>query len=50
VRRGQPIATLLTDTPEKFGQAIELVERAIMIGADNDRPDMRLILDRIASK
>ena len=50
VRRGQPIATLLTDTPEKFGQAIELVERAIMIGADNDRPDLRLILDRIASK
>ncbi len=49
VRRGEPIATLLTDTPEKLGRAIELVERAIMIGSENDRPDMRLILDRIAA-
>lgn len=49
LRRGEPIATLLTDTPEKMWRAIELVERAIMIGSENDRPDMRLILDRIAA-
>ncbi|MFR0637203.1 thymidine phosphorylase [Arthrobacter sp. LS16] len=50
VRRGEPIATLLTDTPEKMERAIELVQRSILIGADSDRPDMRLILDRIAAK
>ena len=50
VRRGQPIATLLTDTPEKFPRAIELVEKAILIGSDTDRADTRLILDRIAAK
>ncbi|WP_347039324.1 thymidine phosphorylase [Glutamicibacter halophytocola] len=49
VRRGQPIATLLTDTPDKLPRAIELAERAIMIGSEHDRPDMRLILDRIAA-
>ena len=50
VRRGEPIATLLTDTPEKMERAMELVQRAILIGPDSDRPDMRLILDRIAEK
>ncbi|RWZ84457.1 thymidine phosphorylase [Glutamicibacter sp. HZAU] len=50
VRRGEPIATLLTDTPEKMQRAIELVQRAIMIGSADDRPDTRLILDRIAAK
>ena len=50
VRRGEPIATLLTDTPEKMERAIELVQRAIMIGSADDRPDTRLILDRIAAK
>lgn len=50
VRRGQPIATLLTDTPEKFPRAIELVEKAILIGSDTDRADTRLILGRIAAK
>lgn len=49
VRRGQPIATLLTDTPEKMARAIELVEHAIIIGSEDDRPDMRLIMDRIAA-
>jgi thymidine phosphorylase len=50
VRRGEPIATLLTDTPEKMERAIELVQRAIMVGSADDRPDTRLILDRIAAK
>lgn len=50
VRRGQPIATLLTDTPEKFPRAIELVEKAILIGSDTDRADTRLILGRIVAK
>lgn len=49
VRRGEPIATLLTDTPEKLERAIELVQRAVMIGSEADRPDMRLILDRISA-
>ncbi|MGP9649469.1 thymidine phosphorylase [Arthrobacter sp. MYb229] len=50
VRRGQPIATLLTDTPQKLPRAIELVEKSILIGSDTDRADTRLIFDRIAAK
>ena len=49
VRRGQPLATLLTDTPEKFDRGIELVQRAVTIGSEDQRPDTQLILDRIAA-
>ncbi|MHC6175700.1 thymidine phosphorylase [Glutamicibacter sp. X7] len=49
VRRGQPIATLLTDTPEKFERAAALVEGSMLIGTENDRPDTRLIIDRVAA-
>lgn len=50
VRRGQPIATLLTDTPEKIERAQALVQNSLLIGAESDRPDTRLILDRIAAR
>ncbi|GHD09480.1 thymidine phosphorylase [Zhihengliuella salsuginis] len=48
VRRGQPLMTLLTDTPEKFGRAVEALEGAAVIVPEGDRPDQRLIIDRIA--
>jgi thymidine phosphorylase len=47
VRRGQPLLTLLTDTPERFGRAREALERAVVIAPEGDRPARRLILDRI---
>ncbi|MGP5072815.1 thymidine phosphorylase [Arthrobacter rhombi] len=48
VRRGQPLMTLLTDTPEKFGRALEALESAATISAEGSRSGQRLILDRIA--
>ncbi|RZU62129.1 thymidine phosphorylase [Zhihengliuella halotolerans] len=48
VRRGQPLMTLLTDTPEKFDRAKEALEGAAVIVPEGDRPDQRLIIDRIA--
>ncbi|MCO1338221.1 thymidine phosphorylase [Kocuria polaris] len=48
VRRGQPLMTLLTDTPEKFDRAKEALEGAAVIVPEGDRPDQQLIIDRIA--
>ncbi len=48
VRRGQPLMTLLTDTPEKFGRALEALESAATISAEGSRSGQRLILERIA--
>jgi thymidine phosphorylase len=48
VRRGQPLMTLLTDTPEKFARAREALEGAVVIAGEGSRPDQRLIIDRIA--
>ncbi|MDN5811417.1 MAG: thymidine phosphorylase [Micrococcaceae bacterium] len=48
VRRGQPLMTLLTDTPEKFGRALEALESAAVISAEGSRSGQRLILERIA--
>ncbi|GAA3701747.1 thymidine phosphorylase [Zhihengliuella alba] len=48
VRRGQPLLTLLTDTPERFVRAQEALEGAAVIAPDGARPDQRLIIDRIA--
>ncbi|GER23702.1 thymidine phosphorylase [Zafaria cholistanensis] len=47
VRRGQPLMTLLTDTPERFGRAKEALEGAAVIAAGGDLPSRPLILDRI---
>lgn len=48
VRAGEPLMTLLTDTPEKFAGAREALEGAVTIAPDGSRPANRLIIDRIA--
>ena len=49
VRRGQPLATMLTDTPERFERARELLEGAATIAPAGSRPDMALVIDRITA-
>lgn len=48
VRAGDPLMTLLTDTPEKFAGAREALEDAVTITPDGDRAARKLIIDRIA--
>ncbi|AMM32071.1 Thymidine phosphorylase [Sinomonas atrocyanea] len=48
VRAGEPLMTLLTDTPERFGRAREALEGAVTIAPEGSRPATPLILDRIA--
>ncbi|GAB3669467.1 hypothetical protein GCM10027591_16270 [Zhihengliuella somnathii] len=48
VRRGQPLMTLLTDTPEKFERAKESLEGAAVIAPEGSRAGRRLVIDRIA--
>ncbi|WP_077490333.1 thymidine phosphorylase [Sinomonas mesophila] len=48
VRAGEPLMTLLTDTPERFSRAKEALEGAVTIAPAGSRPARRLILDRIA--
>ncbi|WP_427016647.1 thymidine phosphorylase [Pseudarthrobacter sp. P1] len=48
VRAGEPLMTLLTDTPEKFARAKEALEHAATIAPEGSRPAQRLIIDRIA--
>ncbi len=48
VRAGEPLMTLLTDTPEKFGRAKEALEGAVTIAPDGSRPAIKLIIDRIS--
>ncbi|PTT60571.1 thymidine phosphorylase [Arthrobacter sp. HMWF013] len=48
VRAGEPLMTLLTDTPEKFARAKESLEHAVMIAPEGSRPAQQLIIDRIA--
>jgi thymidine phosphorylase len=48
VRAGEPLMTLLTDTPEKFTRAKEALERAVTIAPEGSRPAQQLIIDRIA--
>jgi len=49
VRRGQPLATMLTDTPERFERARESLEKAATIAPAGSRPDMALIHERITA-
>ena len=49
VRRGQPLATMLSDTPERFDRARPLLENAATIAPMGSRPEMSLILDRVAA-
>jgi thymidine phosphorylase len=48
VRAGEPLMTLLTDTPEKFDRAKEALANAVVIAPEGSRPAHRLIIDRIA--
>ena len=48
VRAGEPLMTLLTDTPEKFARAKEALENAVTVAPDGSRPAQQLIIDRIA--
>jgi thymidine phosphorylase len=48
VRAGEPILTLLTDTPEKFARAKASLEDAFTIAPEGSRPAQQLIIDRIA--
>ena len=48
VRAGEPLMTLLTDTPEKFDRAREALADAVVIAPEGSRPVQQLILDRIA--
>lgn len=51
VRRGQPLMTLHTDAPERFERALEALDGAVSVSAEDvvglDRP---LILDRLAAE
>lgn len=47
VRAGEPLMTLLTDTPEKFERAREALADAVLIAPEGSRPASRLILGRI---
>ncbi|MBG6217205.1 thymidine phosphorylase [Arthrobacter sp. CAN_A6] len=48
VRAGEPLMTLLTDTPEKFDRAREALAGAVTIAPEGFRPAHQLILDRIS--
>ncbi|WDF34180.1 thymidine phosphorylase [Arthrobacter agilis] len=48
VRAGEPLMTLLTDTPEKFDRAREALADAVVIAPEGSRPAQQLIIDRIA--
>ncbi|WP_395402348.1 thymidine phosphorylase [Arthrobacter sp. UC242_113] len=48
VRAGEPLMTLLTDTPEKFARAKAALDHAVTIAPAGSRPAQQLIIDRIA--
>ncbi|WP_026534343.1 thymidine phosphorylase [Arthrobacter sp. H14] len=48
VRAGEPLMTLLTDTPEKFARAHDALADAVVIASEGARPAQQLIIDRIS--
>ena len=48
VRAGEPLMTLLTDTPEKFDRAKEALADAVTIAPVGSAPASKLIIDRIS--
>ncbi len=48
VRAGEPLLTLLTDTPDRFDRAREALADAVVIAPEGSRPARQLIIDRIA--
>jgi thymidine phosphorylase len=50
VRAGEPLMTLHTDTPERFGRAREALAEAVVIAPEGSRPpDRPLVIDRVAA-
>ncbi len=47
IKKGQPLLTLFTDTPEKFERSIEALDGAIEISAEEPTDLTPLVLDRI---
>lgn len=47
MRAGEPLMTLLTDTPERFARAREALENSFTIAPEGSRPARKLIIDRI---
>lgn len=48
VRKGQPLLTLLTDTPERFERAKDILANAVTIAPEGTAVERKLIIDRIA--
>lgn len=49
VRRGQPLMTLHTDTPERFARAHEALATAVTVAPEGARPERQgIVIDRIA--
>ncbi|WP_159615619.1 thymidine phosphorylase [Arthrobacter zhaoguopingii] len=48
VRAGEPLMTLLTDTPERFERARAALADAVVIAPEGSRPAQELILDRVS--
>jgi thymidine phosphorylase len=48
VRAGEPLMTLLTDTPDRFDRAREALADAVVIAPEDSRSARALIIDRIA--
>lgn len=48
VRAGEPLMTLLSDTPEKFAGARDVLADAVTIAPEGSRPANQLIIERIA--
>jgi thymidine phosphorylase len=49
LRAGDPLMTLHTDTPERFGRAIESLAGAYFIAPEGSRPDLLpLVIERIS--
>jgi len=49
VRKGQPLLTLHTDTPERFERARQALAGGIVVGTAADVPDRPLVIDRIGA-
>ncbi len=49
LRAGDPLMTLHTDTPERFGRAIEALDGAYFIAPEGSRPDLLpLVIERVS--
>jgi thymidine phosphorylase len=48
LRAGDPLMTLHTDTPERFGRAIEALQGSYFIAPEGSRPDLLpLVIERV---